>query len=258
MENSNGINGTIGNDRTIGTVKNGGNASVTEKTTLGELIAIIGDVEKAGKIPSPKVLRETGGELLIETDDIKVYSNDYAVYDNGYGRTVVWLPSCVSFTYHFNPLKDSEKGGDIKETAELPEGLLESQPWVIAVTLIGEHRIETNSMNRKSSRKGTKDYDSDDNGDKDGDAEDAVEESYRREYTWVGGRYGEDPLQYILRKEQQDEMLKAMTDKQREVFVLYYRDGYTQREIAEMLGISRDSVNNRLEGAMKKNKKIFS
>ena len=258
MENSNGINGTIGNDRAIGTVKNGGNAAVTEKTTLGELLAIIGDVKKAGRIPSPKVLRETGGELLIETDEVKVYSNGYAVYDNGCGRTVLWLPSCVSFTYNFNPLKDSEKGGDIKETAELPEGLLESQPWVIAVTLIGEHRIEALVHHRKSDRKENKTLIRGDNEEEEMlEDMDEREDWLRNEYTWHENRFGEDPLQSVLRQEQQEEMLKAMTEKQREVFVRYYRDGYTQREIAGIYGVSQAAVNHILDKALKKIKKSF-
>jgi len=122
--------------------------TITENTTLAELISILGPVTKAEKMPTAKKLREEAGEPIATEERCKVYSNGYVVYDNGSGRTVLWLPYCVSFTYHFNPLKDSEKGGDIKETCILPEGMLESQPWTVAVTLIGEHRIEANFMNR--------------------------------------------------------------------------------------------------------------
>ena len=144
----------------------GGNNTITENTTLAELISILGPVNKAAKTPTSKVLREEAGELIASSPDplgygdgILVYSNGYAVYDNGSGRTVVWVPACTSFTYYFDKMKESEKGGEIKETFELPEGLLESQPWPIAVTLIGDHRVEQNSMNRTGSRTGTKDYD---------------------------------------------------------------------------------------------------
>ena len=50
-------------------------------------------------------------------------------------------------------------------------------------------------------------------------------------------------------------MLAAMTDKQREVFLLYYKEGYTQQQIADMLGVDQTSVRDRLDGALKK--KIF-
>lgn len=226
------------------------NATITKNTTLGELLTLIGPVSKGGKIPTAKKLREEIGDPIAIENGCSVYANGYAVYVNSSGRTVFWLPSCVSFTYRFTPLKESEKGGDIKETCELPEELLVSQPWEIAVTLIGEHRIDANSMNRQSSRTGTKDYDSADNSDKDGDAEDAVEKSYQSEYTWTDGRYGEDPLQTVLRKERRCEMLEAMTEKQREVFILYYQDGYDMVEIGTRLGITKQSVKERLNGAI--------
>ena len=49
-----------------------------------------------------------------------------------------------------------------------------------------------------------------------------------------------------------------MTDKQREVFVLYYQEGFNQREIGEMLGLARTTVMHRLEEALKKVKKIYA
>lgn len=242
----------------------GGNNNITENTTLAELISILGPVTKAAKTPTSKVLREEAGEPIASSPDplgygdgILVYSNGYAVYDNGSGRTVVWVPACTSFTYYFDKMKESEKGGEIKEHIDLPEGFLESQPWVLALTLIGDHRVEMNMMNRTGSRTGTRDYDSDDNGDKDGDAENAVEKSYQNEYNWREDRVGEDPETIYIRKETRREMLECMTDKQREVFILYYQYGYTQQEIADMLGISKQSVNERLEGSVRKVRKKY-
>ena len=243
------INENIVNGSTIPTIN--------ENTTLGELISILGPVSKAKKTPTSKKLREEAGEPIATDECCTVYASGYAVYDNGSGRTVVWVPSCTSFTYYFDPMKESEKGGDIKQNIDLPEGFLESQPWVLALTLIGDHRVEQYSMNRTGSRTGTKDYDSDDNGDKDGDAEDALEKSYRNEYNWREDRIGEDPLTIYIRKETRREMLESMTEKQREVFILYYQYGYTQQEIAEMLGSARTTIMHRLEDAVKKVKKVY-
>lgn len=228
---------------------------ITENTHLGELLSILNLGEKPHETPTPKKLRETAGAPIATADGCLVYSNGYAVYDNGSGRTVVWLPSCSSFTYRFDPLKDSEKGGEIRETQGLPEGLLDTLPWPVVVTLVGDHRVEDNMMNRTGSRTGTTDYDSDDNGDKDGDAEDAMERACRNEYTWRDGRFGENPEDAYIRKETREEMLESMTDKQREAFLLYYRDGYTQQEIADRLGISKPAVNLRLSDAVKRTKK---
>lgn len=241
------------------TINANGNSKATiinNETTLNELLGSLGNVMRAEKTPTPKKLSETGGAVVAKADGCMAYSCGYAVYDNGSGRTVMWLPDCISFTYYFDESSDVEKG-ILPDKDTLPEGLLESLPWVTVVTLIGEHRIESNSMNRTSSRTGTKDYDSDDNGDKDGDAEAAMEKTYEKAYVWREDRIGESPETIFIRKETRREMLESLTEKQREVFFLYYYDGLKQREIAERLGISRDSVNDRLEGALKKVKKLF-
>ena len=240
-------------------IKNNQNTVIiTEETTLGELLAILGPITKADKIPSAKKLREEAGDPIAVSDGCLVYANGYAVYDNGSGRTVMWLPDCTNFTYRFNKLKDSEQGGDLKETETLPEGLLESQPWVIAVTLLGEHRIENRSFHRKSDRKESKSLIRGDN--EEGDAleeQEEREDSLRKEYSWREEQFGENPETAYIRKETQEEMLAAMTDKQREVFLLYYRDGFTQQQIAEKLGVNHRAVGFRLEGAVKKVKKII-
>ena len=48
---------------------------------------------------------------------------------------------------------------------------------------------------------------------------------------------------------------ELLTDKQKEVMILYYREGYTQAEIAEMLGLGRRTVSDRIEAALKKIRK---
>ena len=53
------------------------------------------------------------------------------------------------------------------------------------------------------------------------------------------------------------EIMASLTQKQREVVILYYLYEYTQEKIGEILSISRDSVNDRLEGAEEKIKKFL-
>ena len=240
--------------------------SITENTTLGELLKLLNLGEKPHEIPTPKKLRENAGKPIalypvpesasVENVECTVYSNGFAVYDNGSGRTVLWLPDCTSFTYVFTKPKASE-GGMLPYKEEIPDEMLESLSWFMAVTLIGDHRVENNLMNRRGSRKGAKDYDTDDYGDKCGAVEEVVEDKYRGMFFWDDGRFGENPLDALIREERNKEMLAAMTDKQREVFLLYYKDGYTQQQIADMLGIARTTVIHHLEGSVKKIKKFF-
>lgn len=254
MENKIINSATLNND----TVNFIDRSLITEATTLGELLAILGPATKADKTPTARKLREEAGEPVAEAEGCTVYANGYCVYDNGSGRTVMWLPSCTSFTYRFDKLRDSEQGGEIQEKEKLPEGLLESQPWVIPVTLIGEHRIEALSFHRKSDRKESKSLIRGDN--EEGDALDDQEERedrLRDEYSWHDGRFGENPEDAYIRKERQEELLAALTEKQREVFIPYFRDGYTQQQIADMLGISKQSVNERIYGALAKAKNIY-
>ena len=227
---------------------------ITAQTTLGELIAML-DLGEKPTVPTPKALFEEDTPIA-DINDCTLFRNGFAIYKNMTGRTVVWLPYCVSFTYYFNKLRDSEKD-TLSETYELPEGFLKTQPWVIAVTLIGDHRIEANSMNRTGSRKDTVDLASKDNGDKDDSREEVIADPYRRAFNWYDGRMGENPQDAVERRETREEMLAAMTDKQREVFVMYYRDGMTQEEIAHYFEIDQTTVRDRLKASLKKIRNYF-
>ena len=218
-------------------------------TTLKNLIETLGPVKKADKTPTSRKLREEAGEPIITTNAILIYACGYAVYENESGRTVMWVPGCTCFTYYFGKLKESEQKY-MNQTEELPEGMMEEMPWDLALTLIGDHRIEANCMNRAGSRAGRQYFECGDDGDKDDDPEEAVERSYWKEYAWREDRIGEDPEMIYIRKETREESLASMTDKQREVFRLYYEEGYRQREIAEILGIAHQTVSRLLDKAL--------
>lgn len=48
-----------------------------------------------------------------------------------------------------------------------------------------------------------------------------------------------------------------MTEKQREVFIMYYRDCMTQDEISAIVGIAQQNVYKRLRGALNIAKKYL-
>ena len=53
----------------------------------------------------PRIARiQIGADSLCE-----VFSNGYAVYDNGDRKTVLWVPDCGTYTYYFGQLRDNEK-----------------------------------------------------------------------------------------------------------------------------------------------------
>ena len=219
--------------------------------SLKDLIDTLGAVKKAEKTPTSRKLSEEAGEPILATDSIRIYACGYAVYENESGRTVMWVPACNSFTYYFDKETELEQTY-IPQKYVLPEGMLEELPWEMVLTMIGDHRIEANSMNRAGSRGIRAALESEENGDKFDEFEEASEELYWNEFEWREDHVGEDPESIYIRKESREEALARMTEKQREVFLLYYEQGYNQREMAGLLGISRDSIMDRLEGALKK------
>ena len=96
----------------------------------------------------------------------EVYSNGYAVYDNGDRKTVIWVPGCGRAMYYFTELKESEKNcwtetdenGETHDVRMMGSAVIEDDvlwqlPWYHAVVIAGENQIELNLGRPKS--KGT-------------------------------------------------------------------------------------------------------
>ncbi len=223
-------------------MKNEKNVAAGE-LTLNDLLEIVGDAVKAEKAPTPKNLRENAGEPVVKAmgGDCIAYPNGYAVYSNTAGTVVLWIPDCLSFTYKFAQLGAREKeymddrirvGGDV----------LGEQPWFMAVMVRGDHQVEENSLNRKADRKGSNKNISLDH----------ITEREEEEAGWhPGGRF-ENPERAFIKKEMLEMQLGRLTEMQREVFLLYHREGYTQSEIADILGISQPAVVHHLDSADRK------
>ena len=64
-------------------------------------------------------------------------------------------------------------------------------------------------------------------------------------------------MNIVIRNENRREMLESMTDKQREVFVLYYQYGYKQEEIASLLNCALSTVNQHLKYAAVRVRKYY-
>jgi len=167
-----------------------------------------------------------------------------AVYDNGNRRTVLWAPDCGSCTYYFTKLKDSEKS-HMSEKSEVGEDILGECPWYNAIIIAGENRIEYNLEHPKSVSS-TSDFD------EDSDTTPA--------FRWIGSAHIDTPEEAYMKKEAREERHRALTDKQRKVYDLYYGQGLSQREIAKMLGVDRTTVREHLkaiQGTFKSEREKF-
>ena len=202
--------------------------------TLNELIRRLGCKERKGAAPTAKKLRESG-EVMIETADCTVYSNGYAIYSNGIGRTVVYLGDCGSDTYHFNPLTDSERRNQRQSETVDSFG---DMPWILAVTVRGEHQIELNSMNYAGRYSAT----ADDNT----DADENSDGNYRGAYRFPS------PEEAYIRKEAIEEQLGKLTRRQKQLYIMTELYGFTQREAAEKLHIDVACVCRQMSSAKRK------
>ena len=229
--------------------------TITEKTTLSELLEILNLGEKPDETPKPKVLRETAGEPVAVEERCTVYRNGWAVYDNGSGRTVVWLPDCMSFTYQFGKPKKNE-ALSVSTQESLPEGLLASQPWPLAVTLVGDHRVEENSMNRQGSRHGKKVFD-DPDWDFGEDEKQPGDNCFLKRMFRLQEYAVENPETTYIRKEIVRGVLEALDEKQRKALVLYAVYGYTQEEIAYKFGVTQPAVSKLLSRTCRKTKEFY-
>jgi len=194
--------------------------------------------------PGPIQLRknvEMIAEVAIASKGIcQVFVNGYAIYDSGERRTVLWLKDCTRYTCYFNKLTEKEKQYQVEKnslSAEEIGRLLWFEPLMIK----GEDRITGNIRFPVS-----------DNTRSDADEDNEDEE---REPQWYGGVHIDGPEEAYLKKEEREEALEAMTEEQREAFLLLDA-GYNQREIGEVLGISRSAARDRVYGARDKYQEI--
>ena len=163
----------------------------------------------------PRIARiQIGADSLCE-----VFSNGYAVYDNGDRKTVLWVPDCGTYT--------------------LDMEVLGALPWYNVLVLFGETQIENNLDHPKS--KGTS-----------SDAEVPEEWEVKPAYRWICGAHFDSPEEAFIKKEEAEERRRALTDKQRRIYELYYEEGYTQEEIAQLLNIGQNAVHYHLKSIGKR------
>ena len=218
---------------------------------------------KAKRSPGSVQLRNSCAmvaRIAVGEATCEVYENGYAIFDNGDRRTVVWVPDCTKAVRYYYPPTYVEKceeerrrrgededfdpadakiieGTELKED-RLTEEQLANMAWYFPVVIAGENRIEWNLEHPMSAGNRSDRY------------EDEIDSVGR--YNWSCGARFENPEDAVIRKEEQAERCADLTEKQREAYELYFMDGFTQAQIADMLGTSQRAICDRLEAARKK------
>ena len=207
--------------------------------TLRELKEVTGSTEGL-EVPTKRRLMETGDPIEVFISEampeygIAAYRNGFALAISGKRYTVVRIDECRDYIYT-HPDSTLDAPEYIKPQL-IAEAEFLDQPWPVRIMLTVDDQFQTN--------------------------EDSMERDWISKHpeipddkNWMCGSYDsfEDE---VIAKIDRERMLDQLTDKQREVFHLYYEEGYTQMEIGKKLGITQEAVMKRLEGGIRKIRKL--
>lgn len=198
--------------------------------TLQELKEIIEIPEHGIKIPTAKYLRETGravAERQLENNTwIAAYQNGYALYHACGHSTVFQIHTCGAYLYTSNGV-----------SSYLPEHFFEKEPWYVRLVLEGEDRLERNQ--RAKEQEWTASYS-------------AISEEWQ-----VMGSLEENPLKHLEERENIEEILQCLTERQKTAVSLCFFQQKTQREAAKELGITSPAVSAILSQAARRLRKKY-
>ena len=212
-----------------------------EYMTLRDLMSRVSTTDGFKKVPTPKYVRENSEVVdVYESNDptdyrITVYKSGFAVAQSGRYAVVIRGEECGAYSYDFDDswLNGAEDATPHKFNADY---FLDLQ-WPIRLLMKAEDKHEKNQNKREEGLLGRHPEIPDDK-------------------NWMlGGYYSfEDALLNLMEVE---EILKTMTDKQRKVYLLYYKYRYSQQEIGKIMGVSQEGVSRHLLLALKKVKKFY-
>lgn len=193
--------------------------------TLQDLKWIVKKPEKAGKPPTARCLLEHG-KCVVSMENgreiqLLVYQEGYALYRVGKYNTVFPVHSCGDYFYE-------NDGKPICVDATF----FEQQEWYVRLFLEGEDRL---TKNRETCHKG-KVF-----------SYHAVSEEW-----FFLSSPALPPLEQLIEKEQILELIGLLTERQRDIVILYFYYGETQWEIAKELGITQPTVSQTLMAALRR------
>lgn len=211
---------------------------LNDKLTLRELLTMISSTAGVS-IPTAKALRTSGDPIAIYATNnfsISVYPSGFALAVSYKRTTVVRVDECTDYSYEtlHEALANCKKSAT---PSHIGFEVFLDAAWPVRVTMTAEDRLEDN--NDLAARRAISEHPQ-------------IAADVQQYNRWL---HGESVENQVFGRMMKEEMLKNLTDKQKEVMLLYYREGYTQAEIAEMLGIGRRTVSDRIEAALKKIRK---
>lgn len=188
-----------------------------------------------GETPTDKSLRESQTPIVFEqhfeNSILKVYENGFASYSAIEGETkhtTVFSLNKVNWTYYFAD----------GTSVTIPKETYEQFDAEIVLATYGEERLAHNNEARQT-------------------ISHAKSEKLQTKYESATPDISDEIISKIDAVTRLHPALKELTDKQYRVVTLYYYQGLTQDEIAELLHTTRSNVQSHLNNAIKKLKKLL-
>jgi len=187
--------------------------------TFKDLRNLVGTT--AGKaLPTARALRESGIPIIVQAmardGKLTVYENGFYTYSTPSGTTVYAVDRCHS---------NAHNSGDL-----LTEDILEGADWTVRLLLESEDRLEDNNNAREGNHFSY--------------SADTTERDDMR-----------DPYNFVEDLENRDlveRMMARLTEKQRQIVLMYFIEKKNQQEIAEILSIRKQVVSRHVQAAIKK------
>ena len=198
--------------------------------TLKELKKIVKVADMEKRIPSVKSLKEhkvVVKEMINADTTISVYDHGYVLYTAGNQSTVFPLHSCDDYEY-------VSVTGDNKE---FNKEFFDNENWYIRLLMEAEDRMAY-SQSKISTNHGVFS-----NSDVTDDAE-------------IMRGSSKDFVDDVIDREILNALIKELTERQKTVLNLVYFEEMRQQDVADYLGIKQQSVNDLLDRALKKMKKM--
>lgn len=193
--------------------------------TLQDLKWIVKEPEKEEKLPTARYLLEHGKRVVSMENggevQLLVFREGYALYRIGKYTTVFPVHTCGDYCYE-------NDGQQICVDA----AFFEQQEWYVRLLLEGEDRL---AKNRETCRK-----------------ERVVSYHAVSEEWFFLASPALPPLEQLIEKEKILELMGLLTERQRDIIILYFYYGETQWEIAKSLGISQPTVSQSLMAALRR------
>ena len=221
------------------------NSKITAETTYTELKVLVPDATSIHTPDGKVLINDSDQKVLISVEEdggiVTVYENGFFTFQDDLGRPTARAVHNCSTMYF--PTAEGR-------FESVSEDVFGNMPFAVVLAHFGERNIEDQIAKQNARKqavsvdgehKVTKELQTPDFSDALCDALDGTKPEKTRRQRMI---------------EAVPEVLGKLTEKQKEVVELYYGENLTEEQIAQRIGISRDSVHDRIEGAEKKFKKF--